>query len=242
MATGGSSPGTGRTFITYRVPSGTGFQAALTQYKVQASTLRKGLARINEQAVRELSRDAQKELRRRIRARGREQSRNQTLVDLAGDYKANSTFDANGFHFFDPAKVQPIAPYYRAIELGSRHMVGRYIPLTFFRGGTQVAPPSVRYQRVKGAVGRAGSGYTQRNVNSAYQLTKAENGDQLRDYATYGGRSTPFVVRIRNPIRPYYYITTAVDTFRAQNRYQEIMQAQVRRLAPLLARNLARRK
>jgi hypothetical protein len=248
----------GRTFVTYSQPSGSGFQAALTQYKVQAATLQKNLARINEAAVRELSREASKELRRRIRARGRQQSRNQTLVQLASDYKANSSWSASGFHFFDPKVVRysKAFPYYRAIELGSRHMVGRYIPLTFFRGGTQVPPPSVRYdqlinaRRSQNRMGKLTSRgyvmkgqYNDKNVARARDLKQKENLDQLKDYGTYSGpNGTPYVVRIRNPIRPYYYISTAITTFRANNRYQEIMEGQVRKLAPLLARNLARRK
>lgn len=225
--------------ITYSLPAGGDFQAMLRKYQASAQALRKGAERINERAVRELSLAAQKNLRRRIRQRGRQQSRNQTLVDLAGDYKRNSTFSAKGFHFFVPNKVMPIAPYYRAIELGSFHMKGRFIPLTFFRGGTQVLPPSVRYEQTKAAVGQPGSGYNKRSVAKAERATKIENADSLRDYGTYSGRNgTPYVVQIRREIRPYLYISTAVDEFIAADRYTKIVEAEVRRLAPLLAKHM----
>lgn len=240
--------------ITYKIESDY-FQTLLRQYQASARALQNGAKRINERAVRDLSGRAQKELRRRIRQRGRQQSRNKTLVDLAGDYRRNSIWDSKGFHFFVPSKVTPIAPYYRAIELGSRHMVGRYIPLTFFRGGTQILPPAARLQQVRrgagqpgGRVYRPGGGAEQRAVRATQSATRNpdgsftpnnEVGDSLRDYATYSGRrGTPYVVQIRRPIRAYLYISTAVDNFMAEDAYSKIVESEVRRLAPLLAKHM----
>lgn len=189
-------------------------EGQLKKYRTEVSSLPATTTEANRRAVVWLSNAAQKELRRRIRYRGREQSTNQSLVELAGDYRLNSSYSSTRFLFFDPAKVRKsdAAPYYRAIELGSRHMVGKTVPLVFLRGNRYVEP-------------QEGPG---------------------KDYVTYRGREgngdaegRPYVVRIKNPIPAYHYVTNAVERFRDEQIYKQTVLGLIRQRAPNLYRTIA---
>lgn len=187
------------------------------EYQTQAKNMSSAMTEVNRRAVVWLSARAQKQLKERIRYRGREQSRNQSLVELAGSYKLNSSFTNRGFHFFDPNKVRDSAafPYYRAIEFGSRHSVGQRIPLAFIRGGRYVRPEE----------------------------------SPRKDYVTYrggehndDGERIAYYVQIKRPIPAYYYITTAVESFKEERIYRQIILGMIRQRAPLLYRAAAGRE
>ena len=186
---------------------------ALSELRVKTRKFRSDLDKISRAAYRAnvasanwLSREAQKELKRKIRTSGRQQRTNQKLVNFTGDTEANSTIarDGSGFRWYDPQKTAEleINLYYRIIEQGRTRIQnppGQRVPVGYFQGNTLY--PAMRSRSNDLGLSRGGGFFTANE-----QTPKLAKG--------------------------YFYLSTTIDRFRKEKVYERYIRAELSRFGP----------
>lgn len=185
----------------------------------QFTSAQAAVLRANERSLEYVQQAALKQLDTAITEHGRPQEYNSGRLRRAIEDPAYSSVTKDGFKFLIDDRIEPQVPYYRAIESGSSHFVGRRILLNFLdpSGGAHPRSTSsgtdpvlgVRDPRRKDAI----IGPRQRR-----QL-----GDKSLDDSAVG-------VVIRNPIPAYRYGQVAAEAFRKNGIYKRYVTQELKKV------------
>lgn len=169
----------------------------------QWTNLQAVVERVNEHAVEQLGEWAVEELNKRVRREEGPQGRTHTL-ERAVTNPRSSVVTKDGFEFLVAQRMYEQARYWRAIEHGSDHMVGRRLRLIFVSGGQYRKPDAARSGTGFGDSAKGG-------LDSAYVRSAAvqPNGSRAQSFIPY--------VTIRRPIQPYHYAQKAIERFEENN-------------------------
>jgi hypothetical protein len=161
-------------------------------------------------------------------------------LDAALANKGNHVVTAEGFLFMVASRLDGSpAPYWRAIEQGSRASVGRRIPLTFRAGNysqyyQRYGPESDKrndvpgrkpvYKDIRARYSGEGSDRKTRSKDAKAYLTKKKipKSRRLQGEAQF--------VTVKRPIRAYRYGGKAVDAFNAGDKYRQLLRTAIRQI------------
>jgi hypothetical protein len=213
--------------ITFYLPA---FRNALEIQARRANgtftSIHAAVQRANARSLTFIQQQAAKALDEAIAHHGRPQTHNSgNLREAILDPKYSSS-NVDGFRFLEDTKIQHEVPYYRAIEEGSHHFVGRRIVLNFLDPGGGAHPRStgLRNDPVLGIA------HPRRKDAVIGPRQRLASGNQDWKDSAVG-------VVIRNPIPAYHYGQKAYDAFVTQKIHRTYVTEEIRK-DPKLARFL----
>lgn len=199
MARGSASFG-GQGGVFYRFdPKKFGLEAKARNALGQWTSLQAVSERANRRAVDQMADWALEELTKRIRREEGPQGRTYRLENAIKNPRSHFV-NRDGFEFLVASEMSKQAVYWRAIEHGSDHMVGKRIRLVFSSGGRYIPADRTRTGTGFGASARGG-------LDSAYVKVIKQKADGSRAQSRI-----PFVV-VRRPIQAYGYGRAAIVRF-----------------------------
>lgn len=167
----------------------TGMRNRIRDIKGHYTGFQKQVGAANARSVHWLQKRSVGYLNASMRAHGRPDEAHSGRLEAAIKNDANSEWSNRHFSFLIHERIKEQSPYYRAIEQGSGHMVGRRIPLMFIAPGGGIVPADRwRYPQ---DVGRFAPGRTRpvliRNPIPAYHYAERAISvfQDLNLYSTY---------------------------------------------------------
>jgi hypothetical protein len=210
-------------------------------FKIQArdvlgrfTSANQAVLRANQRSLKYVQQKALENLDQAIEEHGRPQEYNSGRLRRAIENPEFSTAGQDGFDFLIDARVEPQVPYYRAIEFGSSHFVGRRILLNFLDPGGGAHPRSTRDTDLM--VDQSNPRKKGRFTDPVLGVRNPRRKDaiigprQRRELGDKGLEDTAVGVVIRNPIPAYHYGTRAAEQFRTAEIYKRYVTQELNKL------------